>query len=346
MSGDLRFSVSVDEVTSDEPEVQKEPAGVSWDFVGGRPAQPSIEVAYAAEEPEPGIEVEIDRPRRSREASDGGDDEIEQLRRERAQFEQIATAERQWREQTDQAIAHARDRDAIAVEYHNELQRIEDAKSRYSNASYYGRHSEMAEIAEEIAQRTQHKKTLEGVHEALDQRSVLPQQPQYQAVSDPFDAWVDAANLLPEDKAYLRQRKEFVQANPDHAQLLQSAANLAEKREGLQPGSRAYHDRIDQIIGLADADDVSPSQSKQARRQGGATRRPMAAPGSRSTGRAPESRIHLSEWDIAQAKQMNIPLQTYAREYKAKANQNQYDKSITGGRLHASYSVNQYEDSY
>jgi hypothetical protein len=91
MSGDLRFSVSVDDL----PEVEEQkPAGVSWDVVGGRPAQPLIEVAYAEPDEPAGVEVEIESPRRGREVEIDtvNNDEIERLRSE-------AAAERQWRAQ-------------------------------------------------------------------------------------------------------------------------------------------------------------------------------------------------------------------------------------------------------
>jgi hypothetical protein len=353
MSGDLRFSVSLDDLPEAE---EKKPQG--WDVVGGRVqtvlGENEIEVARAPEPEIGGVEIEIVRedPRRNR---DSGDDvaraqleeRYERLQAEKTQYEAAAIAERQWRQQTDEAIAHARDRDAIAVEYHNEGQRIEDAKNRYANASYYGRHAEMAEIAEEIAQRTQHKKTLEGVHEALDQRSVLPPPPQYQqqqTTSDPFDAWVDAANLLPEDKAYLRQRKEFVQAHPDNGVLIQSAANIAEKRYGLIPGTQEYHDHIDREVGLADAD--AASQPGQTRKQGGATRRPMAAPASRSSGRSNQSHVHLNEFDLKTCRELNISPQEYARTYKTNAAKGQLTRAEAGGRMHATYTANSFEDHY
>jgi hypothetical protein len=224
MSGDLRYSVSLEDLPETE---EQKPLG--WDVVSGRNpttflGENEVEIVRAPEPEIGGVEIEIDSPRRGRHDGDADaraqlDDRYETLKREKAQYEHVAIAERQWRLQADEAMAHARDRDAVAVEHQNELQRIEDAKSRLANARYYGRHAEVAEIAEEIAARTQYKKQLEDTHETLNQRSVLPPTPQYQqqqAVSDPFDAWVDAANLLEEDKAYLRQRKEFVQANPDN----------------------------------------------------------------------------------------------------------------------------------
>src|ERR1700722_11758786 len=81
MSGDLRFSVSVDEVSPDEPTVQKKPAAEGWDVVGGRvqtlPGD-DIQVEHAAPEPENGIEVEIERAPRSRGGeADGGIDELQ-----------------------------------------------------------------------------------------------------------------------------------------------------------------------------------------------------------------------------------------------------------------------------
>jgi hypothetical protein len=332
--------------------LEQKPAG--WDGVGGRaqtlPGENEIEIARAPDPEIGGVEIEIVRedPRRNR---DSGEDAIaalqeqyEATKREKAQFEQIAVAERQWRQQTEEAVAHARDRDAIAAEYHNELQRIEDAKSRYSNASYYGRHAEMGEIAEEIAARTQYKKQLEDTHETLNQRAMLPAPPQQQTVSDPFEHWIATAGAsLPDaDKDYIRARREFLLEHPDNADILQSAARLAEKRYGLQPGTPEYHSWLDEQIGVEP--DARP---RPARKQGGASRRAVAAPASRSSGSSNQSRVHLNEFDLKTCRELNISPQEYARTYEANAAKGQLTRAEAGGRMHATYTANSsFEDHY
>ena len=63
MSGDLRFSVSLDDLP--EAEDDKKPAG-AWDIVGGRASVlPGEEVEHAAPEAEPEIQIEYERPGRS-----------------------------------------------------------------------------------------------------------------------------------------------------------------------------------------------------------------------------------------------------------------------------------------
>jgi hypothetical protein len=174
---------------------------------------------------------------------------------------------------------------------------------------------------------------------------VIPPLPQQ---TDQIEAWIAANNLLPADANYLRERREFLNAHPDNAELLLSAAKLAEKRYQLQPGSQEYHDFLDREAGVADADNVQPSQPKQAKRQkGGATRRPVAAPGSRSSGRAPESRVHLNEFDLKTCRELNISPQEYARTYKANAAKGQLSREAAGGRLHSTYvSGSSFEDHY
>jgi hypothetical protein len=167
--GDLRYSVSLDDL----PEVEEQkPAGAAWDIVSGRPSvspflpseealpeaveaggDPEIEIVYERSSPPRGREIEID--------VDNG--ELERLRTEVA-------AERGWRQQTLEAAARAHDRDAIASAYHEELQRIQNAKSRYAEAAAYARYDEQADIAAEISARLQIKSQLEEAHGNLTAR--------------------------------------------------------------------------------------------------------------------------------------------------------------------------------
>jgi hypothetical protein len=344
-SGDLRFSVSVDDLP--EVEDEKKPAGAAWDIVSGRPSvspflpgeealpeaveaggDPEIEIVYERSSPRRGREVEID--------VDTG--EIDRLRAEVA-------AERGWRQQTREAAARANDRDAIAAEYHAELQRIADAKARYADAAAYARYDEQGEIAAEISARLQLKSQLEEAHGNLTALAVIPPLPQQ---TDQIEAWIAANNLLPADANYLRERKGFINQHPDNAELLLSAAKLAEKRYQLQPGSQEYHDFLDREAGVADADNVPTSQPRQAKRQqGGPTKRPMAAPGSRSSSRSPGGNVFLSDFDQKTARELGISLQDYAKKYKSQAAKGQLSREAAGGRLHSTYvSGSSFEDHY
>ena len=168
-------------------------------------------------------------------------------------------------------------------------------------------------------------------------------QQQQQPVSDPLETWIAGANLLPEDASYLRQRKEFIAAHPDNPVLLQSAANLAEKRYKLKPGTQEYHNFIDVELGLAEegteAEEVAapPSVPQQNGRRA-VPKRPTAAPGSRATSSSSPRTVFLTDWDIDQARALGISEKEYAT-FKAKAGDGQLTQGQTGGRLMARYSA-------
>lgn len=168
-----------------------------------------------------------------------------------------------------------------------------------------------------------------------------------QPASDPFEAWIakEGANLLDADKAYLRQRKEFIQSDPRNSMILQSAANLAEMRYRLKPGTPEYHNFIDVELGLAEEGNEAeepvavappPVPSQNGRRP--VQKRPTAAPGSRATASSSPTKIFLTDWDRDQAKSLGISEKEYAT-YKAKANDGQLTQGQAGGRLMARYSA-------
>jgi hypothetical protein len=242
-------------------------------------------------------------------------------------------------------VARAQDRDTVAAEYNNELERIADAKARYVEAGHYARYAEQADIAEELAARRLIKSQLEEAYQNLSQLAVAPPPPQQ---TDQLEAWITTgpgATLLDADKNYLRERREFLNAHPDNAELLLSAAKLAEKRYQLQPGTPEYHEFLDREAGVADADNIQPSQPRKTRKQGGATsRRNVAAPVSRSSSSRSASSVHLTEFDQDQARQLGMSFRDYA-EIKNKANQRkgQLTRDEAGGRLHFRAT---FQDSY
>jgi hypothetical protein len=341
---DLTFTTVCE---SDDGEELKKKQG-AWDFVGGRPSvlPGDIEVEHAAPEAEPGgVEIEIVRenPHRGRDVE--SDQAIEHLQAQYQEAKARAEAAEQTKAAYDAAIIAAGHRDEIAREYWQENERLKDAQNRFAQAARNFDDSAQAEIVTEIAQRTKYLHDLDEGHRRISEQATLPQARQ-QTVSDPLEAWLQGpgASLMDADKDYIRSRREFIQAHPDNADILQSAARLAEKRYGLQPGSAEYHEWLDGQIGL-EPDDVQPPQPvRQTRKQGGASRRPVAAPGSRATGRSPQSRVHLSDFDMDQAKQLGMSFTDYAK-IKSVANkrEGQLTRQEAGGRLHARFSI---EDHY
>ena len=349
-SGDLRFSVSLDDLP--EVEDEKKPAA-GWDHVGGRlsvlPGE--IEVEHAAPEAEPNIEIVHVR--------DGGrgNHEIEELQQkyeaekaQRERAEQVASAEQQHRMQRERWTSFRIIRTPSPKSTTRNWRNLRQAQWSSVAAQNAYDHEAAAVAAAQIAVYAQRAeechRALNGIEEQANearQRLSQPQQPQ-PVSGDPVEHWIATAGTgLPEaDKNYLRERKEFIQAHPDNPEILISAARIAEKRYGLTPGSPEYHEFLDSQIGLADADESpAPRQGKQK-----SGRRMVAAPSSRSTGRSPGGAVHLNDFDLATCKELGISPRDYARQYKTNANKGQTDKSVTGGRLHASYSVNTYEDHF
>lgn len=169
-------------------------------------------------------------------------------------------------------------------------------------------------------------------------------QPQPQPGHDPFEAWVDAANLVDADKAYLRQRKEFIQSNPDNGATLQAAATLAEKRYKLKPGTPEYHNFIDEELGLAEAateaqETPAPPPAPQPNGRRIASKRPTAAPVSRATASSTTTKVWLNETDIKTAQELGYSQEEYAKKFKSNPGKGQLTPDQAGGRLMARYSV-------
>jgi hypothetical protein len=143
-----------------------------------------------------------------------------------------------------------------------EAQRIAAQRS-YSEAMASGDYDRAGEaqaaISDAVFERRRYAEGLDRLKEQIEAplpeytRAPEPERPvQQQHVSDPFDTWVAQANIPESDKAYLRQRKDFIQAHPDNGDILQSAARLAEKRYKMTPGTDEYHRFLDEQIGMAE----------------------------------------------------------------------------------------------
>jgi hypothetical protein len=298
----------------------------------------NIEIVYESESPRRGREVEIDA------------DPVEALQRQYAEMKAPKEASDQ-RANAAVAVITLKDHKTTLERSFQEAEEYRrQAQAQYADAANSFDHDRAVAALAQVTAAERHKEECDRAYREIEAqeahaRQYAAQQPQ--AVSDPFDAWVDAANLREEDKAYLRQRKEFVQAHPDNGVLLQSAANIAEKRHGLIPGTQEYHDHIDREVGLADADNVPPPVRQAKRQKGGASRRPPAAPGSRSTASSPQSQVFLSDFDLKTAKELGISPRDYAKNYKANAAKGQLSREAAGGRLHSTYvSGSSFEDHY
>ena len=237
-----------------------------------------------------------------------------------------------------------------------EAQRIA-AQHAYSVAmasgDYDGAGEAQAAISDAVFERRRYAEGLDRLKEQIEAplpeytRAPEPERSvQQQPVSDPFDAWVAQANIPDSDKAYLRQRKDFIQAHPDNGDILQSAARLAEKRYKLTPGTDEYHRFLDEQIGMADPEapeggdpepqPSTPQAAPAASRQ--PAKRPTAAPASRATASNQTTKVFLTDWDRDQAKQLKMSDRDYAA-FKLKSTEGQLSQAQAGGRLMARYSA-------
>ena len=286
-----------------------------------------------------GIEIEVETPRRRAADSDGDGDAFETLQRQYSEAKSAREAAEQRVAQYDDVLGKARHRDIIAQAWRDENSALAQAQQRYIDAAYdpVTQAAVLAEIGTHSAQLARYREA----HENLDAMARLPAQPQRQAAqADHFESAIVA--LAEPDKAWLRRHRGDLEGNPAREQLLRSHAIIAEAPEeqgglGLQPGSPEYHQHLSRAMGYSDDE----PQSRQARRQGGTAgsgRRPIAAPASRSSSSS-YSKVALSEDHRRQARELKMTDAEFSQFVK-KSGQGQLGKGVTGGRLHASYSVN------
>jgi hypothetical protein len=335
MSGNLTYTAVLD--TSDGDEQQKPRRGphfINWDSLHSSQPEPETE--------EPGQEIEVVHVRDGHDEVSRLEEQYEQLKTEKAAAEQTASAERQRREAYDVAIQAARHRDELAAEYWREEANLRGAQDRYEQSSQNYSHGEAASAVAEIGVRTQRLRELSDAYSTLEGQATIPAaQPQRQLTAD--EQFEDAiAHYSGSDKNWIRRNRDDLMANPERVKLAETSAQFAERRHGIQPGSDEFYAFLDEAMGY-DGDAAEARQpAKKAKQQ---SRRMYAAPSSRATSRSPGGSVHLSEFDQEQARALGISFRDYA-VIKSKANKGQYDKSITGGRLHASYSVNSFDDHY
>jgi hypothetical protein len=307
----------------------------------GRPMD-AAEPEGIENEPDGGIEVEIEAPRR-RAAADDGDDPFERLQSQydalqaqKAESDRTAAEAARHIEAVNAALKAAQDRDEIARAWSEESTALAQAQRSYVDNQYDA--AAQAAALVEIAQHTANLSRYQEAHQNLNALAVYPAAPQRQAVqADPFEDAI--AGLGESDKQFVRRHREDLAGNPARGQILQSHALIAELPVdsggyGLQPGSPEYHAHL---AGLMGYDDGDGEPVRQAKRQGGTARRPMAAPSSRATSSS-YSKVALSEDHKRQAKELKMSEAEFSK-FVRKSGQGQLGKGVTGGRLHASYSV-------
>jgi hypothetical protein len=352
MSGDLRFSVSLDDLP--EVEHEKKPAG-AWDYVGGRANifSGGIEVEHAAPEAEavPEIEVVYEDPRRNREVEDASPPDewqakwaVERMAREEAvqaaYQRDLVLARTQEASQFDQHKA------ALEHEYASVHDALRAAQQRQAAANYNRNFEAAAEAGTEAAALVHRLKEYEGAYERIEeQKKEMLEAPINvpQTTAQVFEAGVASARLDPASEAWARHYQHKLMYDPDFYNNAIGTAQQIE-RDGYVAGSAEYFEALNGALGT----DFDPHQQqdhqpapRQSRQRGGVSKRTVAAPVSRSSGRSSQqSRIHLTDFDISEAKAMNIPLRQYA-DIKAKANkrEGQLTQAEAGGRYHFRTSI-------
>jgi hypothetical protein len=294
--------------------------------------EPEIEVFYADErEPSHQVSTEDQIEEDSLEAR------YEALRREKAESDRRAAEEAQRARDLQAAFEAARQKHALADDWRSEDAAVKDAERRFVEAGYDD--EVKVKIMGELNLRTQRREELARAWLSIPDAQI-PQPARHEPKGDPIEQWISTAgtHLHDADKEFIRSRRQFIEADPENARLLQSAAVLAE-HQGFQPGSPEYHARINETLRLDEpTEPVQPVRQSRSRGSN-ISKRPVAAPASRSTGRSSPQSVFLSEFDMKTAKEIGMSFRDYA-EIKANANKGQYDRSVTGGRLHASYDVN------
>jgi hypothetical protein len=299
-----------------DDELEQKPAG--WDHVAGRtqPVPGEEALPEGVERVADGYLVEIDadpEPRRSR-GNDSSDveEEIQRLRAEKEASDQRANAAA--------AVVTLKDHKTTLERSFQEAEEYRrQAQAQYADAANSFDHDRAVAALAQVTAAERHKEECDRAYREIEAQEAEAQQrlaqTQQQTVSDPVEAWIAANNLLPADAKYLRERKGFINEHRDNADLLLSAAKLAEKRYGLQPGTAEYHEFLDREAGVADAGNVQPSQPRQTRKSGGSTKR-YSAPASRSSGRAPQSRTFLTEFEPGPSSAIRNELPRLCRDQK------------------------------
>jgi hypothetical protein len=286
-----------------------------------------------------GIQVEIERPVAGQyvdpgEPEDDANARFQALRQERDAAYQVANAERALRGQYDEAIAIARHRDVVAGAWHEEYQNLQRARDSLTAADEAFDSRGKAAAIEEIALRTAGLEHLRAAYQNLDERAKIPQPQQQPQQTDRFEAAI--SNYSEPDKEWLRRHREDLEHDQQRVQKLEATANYATAGLGLTSGTDEFYAFLNDQMGYSDAE--QPTPRRQSRQQSGMSKRMVAAPSSRSSGRSPAGRVHLSEFDMKTAKDLGLSYEDYAKKYKARATEGQPSREQAGGRLWSSYS--------
>ena len=254
-SGDLRFSVSLDDLP--EVEDEKKPAA-GWDHVGGRlsvlPGE--IEVEHAAPEAEPNIEIvhvrdggrgnheieELQQQVRGREGAEGKG-RTNRLRRAAAPHATRA-AGRSFRiirtpspKSTTRNWKTCAKPNGTKVRQRRTHTKMKPQSSRGAQIAVYCRNVRRNAIDLKASKKQGNELPGAGFHSHSKP-----------AVSgDPVEAWIaTAGKICPKrTKTYLRERRSSFRRIPIIRKFYISAARIAEKRYGLTPGSAEYHEFLD-----------------------------------------------------------------------------------------------------
>lgn len=272
----------------------------------------------------------------------------EQKRRDELEVQNIQT-------QREQLVSHKAVLDGA-------LERAEESRKQaqrvYAEAMMAGDFDRAGEAQAAISEAVFEKRRLTEGLERLDERIKAPV-PEYtrapeperpQPQQSPADAWEAAiAGYGERDKAWLRQHRDDLMASAEKQQLAEAGHKTATLRFGLQPGTDEYYAYLDEHMGYTQPEEngsgqeiepqpapVQRATTPPAPRQ--ASKRPTAAPASRSSSSSSTAKVFLTEWDREQARILGQTDKEYA-QYKANAQNDQLTQAQAGGRLMARYSA-------
>jgi hypothetical protein len=299
------------------------------------------------------VEIEVVREEPAGQYVDTSEDQedlaekYETLKAERDSAYQVANAANARSQAHDQLWELGAHQQTIAAAIHEQESLLEQDRARKRAAIENFDTDAQVAIDEVIQERKAYLQQLTGGYHAISEqaKAILPRAQQYQQQPQPqqVDQFAAAiAGYSESDRRWLMEHRADLEGNQERVNKLIAVANYATAGAGLTAGSEEFYDFLSDQMGYSQ----EPAPRKQSRQQGGASRRMVAAPSSRSTGRSPKSSVFLNEFDLKTAKELRISPEDYARNYKAKAHEGQLGREATGGRLHAQYVSGSFEDHY
>jgi hypothetical protein len=296
--------------------------------------------ADGAVAPEPGRDVALTMPEPRQKGSElippkreNEPEPLDVLRREleehktaRAEAERKLNAEKAERERanTDHATSKlAQDKLVIEQAYTAAEGRAVQAKRAFADAMKAGDYNAAAEAQAAIARTENEMSRYADAYQIIEERSKAPP-----ALAAAEDNSLDAQIARIPD-ASVRQwataHKDDL-ADPARLKLAYAADNLAVAR-GLQPGTDAYLDFMDEQLGYEMEDESPPPPPRRVAPAPAPTRRrapAVAAPVSRGSGG--KVSVTLTDADKAFAQQLGMTHKDYARSVLAAKNDPRFDK--------------------